>query len=169
MTRKIPFSDISEVPQEYTASAVSARMVETLGFRFRYATEDLRSEDFPFAIEGDGRSIGETIQHIHGLSSLMYQTITGNEPATVEAGEIQQLRDQTLFMLDDTYQKMLSLSDEELSAIMVRGKFPFWNFINGPLADALWHSGQIATLRRANGNPMPTGVNVFTGTFSQAK
>ena len=42
-------------------------------------------------------------------------------------------------------------------------EFPFWNNINGPIADALWHAGQIVMLRRMSGNPINPKVNVFLG------
>lgn len=58
------------------------------------------------------------------------------------------------------------MDDAEIAAVKVRGEHPLWILINGPLADALWHSGQVATLRRAAGNPMPKGVNVFLGKYS---
>ena len=45
--------------------------------------------------------------------------------------------------------------------------FPFWNHLNGPIADALWHSGQIVSNRRASGNPLNSKVNVFIGKTSQ--
>jgi len=57
---------------------------------------------------------------------------------------------------------------EELDMIFQRGnsknEFPFWNLINGPISDALWHVGQVVTFRRSSGNPFPAGVSVLTGT-----
>ena len=41
--------------------------------------------------------------------------------------------------------------------------FPFWNAINGPVADALSHVGQVVSYRRAAGNPIDPQVNVFLG------
>jgi hypothetical protein len=35
--------------------------------------------------------------------------------------------------------------------------------INGPIADALWHAGQVVTLRRVSGNPINPKVSVFNG------
>jgi len=35
--------------------------------------------------------------------------------------------------------------------------------MNGPLADAIYHVGQIVVFRRANGNPQNPRVNVFMG------
>jgi len=42
-------------------------------------------------------------------------------------------------------------------------QFPFWNVINGPISDAIWHTGQVVSFRRTSGNPFPKGVNVLTG------
>ena len=42
-------------------------------------------------------------------------------------------------------------------------EFPFWNLINGPSADALWHVGQVVSFRRSSGNPFPSGVSVLQG------
>ena len=42
-------------------------------------------------------------------------------------------------------------------------EFPFWNNINGPIADAIWHTGQVVLLRRASGNPFNSKASVFTG------
>jgi len=44
-----------------------------------------------------------------------------------------------------------------------KSEYPFWNNINGPIADALWHTGQIVMLRRASGNPFNSKVSVFSG------
>ena len=41
--------------------------------------------------------------------------------------------------------------------------FPVWNLMNGPLQDAIYHTGQIVSFRRTTGNPIPKGVNVFLG------
>ena len=42
-------------------------------------------------------------------------------------------------------------------------EYPFWNNINGPIADALWHCGQVVLLRRSSGNPFNSKVSVFQG------
>jgi hypothetical protein len=44
-----------------------------------------------------------------------------------------------------------------------RTELPIWNLINGPIADALWHTGQIVTFRRSSGNPFNNKVNVLLG------
>ncbi len=42
-------------------------------------------------------------------------------------------------------------------------EYPFWNAINGPVVDALWHAGQIVSFRRSSGNPFPSNVSILNG------
>ena len=42
-------------------------------------------------------------------------------------------------------------------------EYPFWNLINGPIADAIWHVGQVVSFRRSSGNPFNSKASVFTG------
>ena len=55
------------------------------------------------------------------------------------------------------------MNDSELAEMEknTSRKLPFWYWINGPLADALTHVGQITSWRRISGNPQLKGVNVF--------
>ena len=77
----------------------------------------------------------------------------------------QELRTATLTNLKMAVD-LISAADsmEEFKILFGSNTFPFWNQINGPIADAMWHCGQIATLRRASGNPMNSNVNHFSGT-----
>ena len=52
--------------------------------------------------------------------------------------------------------------------VVFRGKestveYPFWNQVNGPISDALWHCGQLVLLRRSSGNPFNSKVSVLMG------
>ena len=69
---------------------------------------------------------------------------------------------------------IMRTTDDDLSEYKIvfqRGEntneFPFWNNINGPIADALWHCGQVVLLRRASGNPFNSKASVFTGKVKQ--
>jgi hypothetical protein len=42
-------------------------------------------------------------------------------------------------------------------------EFPFWNQLNGPIADAIWHTGQVVSFRRSSGNPFNSKASVFNG------
>ena len=63
-----------------------------------------------------------------------------------------------------------SSSSDDLEDYMVRfesadkfSEFPFWNLLNGPIADAINHVGQVVSFRRSSGNPIHPGVRVFIG------
>ena len=52
---------------------------------------------------------------------------------------------------------------EKLKVAFGDKTLPFWNMINGPISDCLWHIGQVVTFRRSSGNPFSNKVEVFLG------
>ena len=82
----------------------------------------------------------------------------------------EELRTKTLLQIQQASEILkkadANLEDFDMIFERTNGKqeYPFWNLINGPIADALWHVGQIVTFRRSSGNPLPKGVNVLQGT-----
>ena len=81
------------------------------------------------------------------------------------------LREKTLLNLKYIHEQLkLNPDFSKLKISFERGgnsmEFPFWNQINGPISDALWHCGQVVMNRRASGNPLQSGVNVFIGKTS---
>ncbi|UZO79677.1 hypothetical protein NBT05_12015 [Aquimarina sp. ERC-38] len=63
-----------------------------------------------------------------------------------------------------------SLNEEDIQKVQMNFQreeklypFPLWNLLNGQLADALYHTGQLVSFRRTSGNPLDPKVNVFTG------
>lgn len=158
---KLPFYEIPEYTEAYSANLVAARMIDGLGFRYYWATEGLREEDLTYKPSASGRETMETVEHIYGLSKVIRNSVLINDKdINKEKLDFLALRKQTLLnfemvsnVLKNT-NKPFNLEDSEL---------PFWNIINGPIADALWHCGQIVLLRRASGNPFNAKVNLFTG------
>ena len=80
------------------------------------------------------------------------------------------LREKTLEYLEQSSALFLNKTAEEVKQMQVifqRGteqfSFPIWNLINGPISDALYHTGQVVSFRRTSGNPIQKGVNVFIG------
>jgi hypothetical protein len=80
------------------------------------------------------------------------------------------LRQNILNNLDQSAQLNSGKSEEEVHQMNVvferEGKvsrFPVWNLLNGPLSDAIYHTGQLVSFRRTTGNPIQKGVNVFLG------
>lgn len=165
--QELPFSNIAKTPAVYNSGTISARMIEGLGFRYYWATEGLRTEDLAFKPGEDSRSAMETIVHIHGLSSFLLSAF-GNEVTAlndVDKTDFKGLRKATLLNLKQAYALLMSSTDEDFENYefpMGGGnKLPFWNAINSPIEDAVWHTGQIVMIRRVSGNPLPKGVNVL--------
>ncbi|WP_186757194.1 DinB family protein [Echinicola salinicaeni] len=166
-TENLPFGNITEHPESYSPGTVAGRMVESLGFRYRYASQDLKEADYDFKAEESARTIGETIEHIYGLSIVIRNAVIQKPYVKRENIDLATTRKETLLILKETYDHLISMDTSDMKKIKIRDTYPFWIVINGPLTDAIWHSGQIATLRRANGNPMPKGVNVFLGEYKE--
>ena len=172
---QLPFREIPEYPEDYTAESVAARMIEGLGFRYYWATEGLRPQDLDYKPSEEARTSVQTIEHIHGLSKVIVNAARqqpnpprpGVPPSTPSFEEMRSL---TLANLQEAATLLRSgdVDLEDCKIIFVRdsgtSEFPFWNNINGPIADALWHCGQVVSFRRASGNPFNSKVSVFSGT-----
>ena len=66
----LPYYEIPEHADSYTAGSVASRMLDGLGFRYYWATEGLRVEDLEYKPSESGRTSAETIDHLLGLSIL---------------------------------------------------------------------------------------------------
>jgi hypothetical protein len=115
----------------------------------------------------------ETLQHIDGLTRILLNTVSRQSTKFPDASNklsFDQLREQTLQQIKTASEllKQPGVKLEDMDMIFERSgnkqEYPFWNLINGPIADALWHVGQVVSFRRSSGNPMPAGVSVLTGT-----
>ncbi|MDA0985573.1 MAG: hypothetical protein O3C56_07190, partial [Bacteroidetes bacterium] len=121
----------------------------------------------------EAQSTLETLEHIYSLSEVIANTASNRttvRPPVAVPQSLEALRKGTLEYLEKASQLFKSKSDEELKELAIQfdrgdkvSKFPVWNLINGPIADALYHTGQIVSFRRSSGNPIPKGVNVFLG------
>lgn len=174
-TDTLPFRSIPDYPERATPGAVVARMIDGLGFRLYWATEGLRPEDLDYRPTPESRSILETLRHIAALCEAV-RNVGANRPSVRplnDPEDLASLRGLALNRLADARAHFVRLAKPaELEALEVafqspdgtpRGEANFWHLLNGPLADALWHTGQIVAFRRANGNPLPPGVSVFRG------
>ena len=170
----LPYFNMPEASEKYTAEMVVARMIDGLGFRFYWSTEGLRPEDLAFKPTEKSRTSEETIDHIMGLSVVISNAVFGMK--NVRSGEETSPKDfktkrketlETLKKVSD-HLKNGKINLSELAIVFSSNNndttFPFWNVINGPIADALWHVGQVVTFRRSSGNPFNGKANVLTGT-----
>ena len=159
MTEELSYYHIPDPPDTVSGASVLARAVDGLGFRFRWATEGLRESDYTFRPDEQCMSIREQTEHIWGLVNWIILSLTGDGKDRPDTFAL--IRKSVLEMIVDLRELLLSMSDNELKNARIHDH-SFWHFINGPVADALTHVGQINVLRRLAGNPTPD-VNVFTG------
>ena len=166
---ELPFAEIGPYPENYSAQGVLHRLISGLGYRFYWASADLGLEDLNYRPSNDSRATIEILEHIYKLSATIAATLEGSP---VESDHVQmtyqELREGTLYHLQSAVSALNEVTDfSELSVKIVRPtqtyEFPFWHLINGQISDALWHSGQVVMNRRASGNPIKPGVNVFLG------
>lgn len=173
----LPYREIPAYPDSFSAENAVARMIDGLGFRYYWATEGLRPEDLTFRPSQEARTSEETIDHILGLSSIILNAMK-KQPNVRSGEEISPLsfevkRKKTLENLKEA-SDLLKHSGGKLGDFDIvfvngesRSEFPFWNMLNGPIADALWHVGQVVSFRRSSGNPFNAKASVFTGTVRE--
>ena len=166
----LPFYEIPDYPESYSEAGIVGRMIDGLGFRYYWATEGLTDTDLAYKLPNGSRSSMETIIHIYDLSNMILYTALNSpiEMMSTEGMGFKEIRKNTLLNLkqaSDIIKKTKNF--EDLSIIFLRNdkkiKFPFWNQLNGPIEDAVWHCGQVVAFRRASGNPISNKISVFTG------
>lgn len=175
MNDSLPYATIPEAPQEYTAGSVVSRMVDGLGFRYYWATENLSDKELDYAPGNDGRTIRQTLGHLYGLSAIIVNSAKKQATdRTIKTPELtfDEQRRATLANFKTASKLFVETADLNEHPIIFKrangaSEFPFWNNINGPIEDAIWHAGQIVVLRRSAGNPINPKVNVFLGKLNE--
>ena len=162
------YYQIPEYPASYTPGAVAARVVDGLGFRYYWSTEGLTESDLSYRPSEGARSVEETVDHIVTLTRIMLDAASGRpyEIISLEGLSFQEKRDLTLNHIRQASEK-LKIPEIDLESLNMTfseaNSYPFWNLLNGPMADAINHVGQIITLRRSNGNPINQNISVLRG------
>ncbi len=167
------FISIPNYPTDYSAANIIQRLIDGVGYRYYWATKDLRAIDLNFRPEQGARSSYETVKHIYDLSQLIVNAATQTEshrPTGDLPTDFELIRKQTLENLYQSRMLFSNLTAEQLEQrqfVFQRGDnkthFPLWHLFNGPAADALYHIGQLVSYRRSSGNPIDPKVNVFMG------
>ena len=115
----------------------------------------------------------ETLSHIYEVLRFARTAFTGERFVGSEPDSsigLDEIREKTLTTIQEISDRLKMMSEDEFEQLPIRfqsrGKdleFPFWNVINGPIVDAIYHVGQIVGFRRATGNPIDPRVNLFLG------
>ncbi len=168
---ELPYASIPDAPVHASATSVMMRMIDGLAFRYRWATEGLRPEDVAFDPGAESQTPRQLLAHILWLANAICRSVgadqtDGDSNEIAGRDDIDGVRRETLERLQAARVALEGLSDEEFGRrtfeIVPGKRFPVWNVLNGPLADALTHVGQMNAWRRLSGNPTPR-VNVFLG------
>ena len=166
----LPFYEIPNYPESYSQAEIVGRMIDGLGFRYYWATEGLTEKYLNFRLPNDSRSSIETVVHIYDLSNMILNTALNLpiEKKSTEGMGFKEIREKTLFNLKealDIFKRTKNFNDHTIVFLRNSEKveYPFWNQLNGPIEDAVWHCGQIVAFRRASGNPISKKISVFTG------
>lgn len=164
---ELPYTKIPDPPEEMNASTVLIRLVDGIGFRYRWATEELREEDMEFQPCDSSMRMNELLGHINGLLNVSEAFITGKEMVKVNPVGLAERRKETLATVVRIRETLTDLDDEYLGKRMYSPpwrdtEYSLWYLINGPLSDTLTHVGQISSWRRIHDNPI-LGANVFDG------
>ena len=170
---QLPYAAIPDYPTSYTPGSVAARVIDGLGYRYYWATEGLRKVDLTFKPGEDARTSYETLQHIHGMS---YNLVNATKKIASESSKINSdipfanLRKETLLNFEEASRILKANGDKGLDEfdLIFKGEnylveYPFWNLLNGPIADMIWHVGQVITFRRSSGNPFNGNMSMLTG------
>lgn len=175
MNNSLPYASIPEAPENFTPGGVVSRVIDGLGFRYYWASEGLTVNDLEYTPGNGGRSLGQTIEHIYGLSNMILNAAK-NSPndrtiATKKLTSIEQ-RKKTLENLKEASELFAASTDLNDHNVIFKNKngttsFPLWNAFNGPIEDAVWHAGQLVVMRRSAGNPINSKVNVFSGKLNE--
>jgi len=165
------FSSLPDAPPHISGNTVLTRLLDALIFRYYWATEGLKSEDLEFRPCESSMNMHELLNHFHHLCNVTYCVLSDLPFEKISPpNEVLDTRKESLLLLTKSRNIAIELDDKDLEKKKFRPKgrdieYPIWNLINGPIADALTHVGQITSWRRINGNPVHAH-NPFLGRAS---
>lgn len=165
----LPFHQIPDYPTSYTSTTTVVRMIDGLGYRYYWATDSLVAADLAHEPGNEGQPARAVLNHLGGLSHMIRNVCKGvlhTRRSDFKDMEWVELRSITLHNLLEARTALVDYKGdlEDLSIKFSEDRsVPFWHMINGPIADAIYHVGQIVSYRRTTGNPMYGGVSVFMG------
>jgi len=149
---EIDHRQLPEPPEKVSAANTVYRLIDGLAFRFHWVTEDLDPDIYQYKPCDGCRSISELQFHIWDLLHWVHMDAQGEKlekPATDE-----DCRASVLHLCEQLKGVFLDLPNDDLAQLRFMRQ-SFWILLNGAIADALIHVGQIGTVRRIAGSPAP--------------
>ena len=169
--KSLPFHEIPNHSEDFSAGSLASRVIDGLGFRYYWATEGLREQDLNFKPSSDSRTSLQTLEHIYEMSILIVNATEEkvNVPGQDKKLPFSEMRRVTLENFQKASSILKNASDDQMKKFNFvyqlndkQIKYPFWNLVNGPIEDCIWHLGQIVSFRRSSGNPFKE-VDLFLG------
>jgi len=110
-------------------------------YRFRKSVENSSEEYLSFKAGNDTRSPSEILAHLADVSGYGLSILNAPKPNNSQKSILQKV--------DENFMEIKSyLSINKVDGVTAK------KLINGPLSDSLTHIGQLAFLRRLEGNPI---------------
>lgn len=164
-------AEIQKAPDSLTVSSGLLRMIEGAGFRYYWAAKGLTEKDLVYSTCEDCRNIIETMQHIQSLSGVVKNTVMGQPVERINPSDnYNEICKATNKNWADAANYLIN-NEVDVSLLQIDfgngTPLPIWNLYNGPLSDAIYHTGQIVSLRRSSGNPIHPKVNVLMGVLNK--
>lgn len=159
------YKELPGTPDIIDAITMLGHVIDSLGFRYYWATEGLTDDDLSFSPAEGAMTLGRQMAHV--LRLVQWTDIAmrnSDERVKEEERAYTDMRQDTLAAIDTLKQTVTSGGVEGLQAVEAFG-LPFWNLVNGPVTDCFTHVGQINSYRRILGKPSPQ-INYFSGKVS---
>ncbi len=168
------YYELEDYPEDYTSGLVAARLVDGLGLRFYWATDSLTEENLQYRPSEGARTLGETVDHIYNLTAILLNATKEQPtqfPIDISSLTFNEKREAILASIQQASAILQRSGDEDFKKYKIvfqyanggSREYPFWNLLNGPIADALWHTGQVVSFRRSAGNPFDGSISVLAG------
>lgn len=160
------YAALPAAPADTTPCSVLNRVLDSLAFRFYWATDGLTDDDLAFSPAEGAMTLGRQMAHIRRLIQWTNIAMRNQNERVKEVEEdYAAMREGTFQAIDALKDTIDSLGTDGLCKVESFG-FPFWNLLNGPITDCLTHTGQINAYRRMLGKPSKQ-INYFTGQVTE--
>jgi hypothetical protein len=160
-----PYETFPSPPETVDGPGVLVRLVDSMGFRYRWATEGLANEAMTFRSTEGAMTLGEVLAHLCVLvrwteGSVRSSLAGENAGSYMEFVDVPEAWDELRATPFGGWSAASALRERgaplRCDDHPDHGPQPFWCMLNGPLADFLSHVGQVASWRRMAGDPVPS-------------
>jgi len=116
-------------------------LINIIQYRLEKSVFDSNDRYYDFNLGNESRSPHEILSHLVDVSSYGLSILNAPKPSNSENSDKEKIEEN--FMAMKSYLSNNEVNDEAIKKL-----------INGPLSDTLTHVGQLALLRRLEGNPI---------------